>query len=147
MRSSRHNQIAVLKRFFAAIFLLFTLLDARVAAAQDNNTAQGEEISGLTVNDFNKIVQKEERLVLVNFSADWCLMCMKQKPALDEVAAVKKGKLLLMEIDMEKNPEIAAHFNVDGLPVNIIYHKGIMVWIKMGFRDKNQLLDVIALYE
>ena len=101
----------------------------------------------MTVAEFNKRISNQNKLVLVAFSADWCVMCKKQKPILDEIKSEKKGVLEFIDIDMEENPLIAEHFNVDGLPINLIYKKGNLVWDRVGFKTKSELLKQISIFE
>jgi thioredoxin 1 len=100
---------------------------------------------GLSVQEFKQIVGRSN-LVLVNFSADWCVVCKRQKPVLDEIASSFAGSVKVMELDMKDNPLIAEYFEVDGLPVNIIYKKGNMVWNRMGFQNRQQLSELLRSY-
>jgi thioredoxin 1 len=101
----------------------------------------------LTVEQYKAKTNVKDKLVLVNFSADWCVVCKRQKPILDEIYAENKERLEMIELDMEHNPLIAEYFEVDGLPVNILYRKGEMVWNRMGFMNKKQLMELIKSYE
>lgn len=101
----------------------------------------------LTVEQFKQRILNKNKMVLVNFSADWCLMCKKQKPILDELLIEKKKVLELMIIDMDDNPLIAEYFNVDGLPINLLYKNGILVWDRAGIKTKAELLTQIGYFE
>lgn len=87
------------------------------------------------------------KLVLVYFKADWCVVCKKQRPLLDDVVKENKDKVELLPIDMEDNPKIAAYFEVDGLPVTILYKNGKIVWDRMGLTEKKELLEQIHFFE
>lgn len=101
----------------------------------------------LTVEQFKQRISNKNKMVLVNFSADWCVMCKKQKPILDEILKEKKKELELMIIDMDDNPLIAEYFNVDGLPINLLYKNGILVWDRAGIKTKVELLTQIGYFE
>lgn len=101
----------------------------------------------LTVEQFKQRISNKNKMVLVNFSADWCVMCKKQKPILDEILKEKKNVLELMIIDMDDNPLIAEYFNVDGLPINLLYKNGILVWDRAGIKTKVELLTQIGYFE
>src|SRR5438045_861696 len=98
----------------------FFLLLVFTARSQDS-LGEKPSYKNLTVAQFNNFVNNKDKTVLVNFSADWCVVCKRQKPILDELSAIHKNDLLLLEIDMEENPLIAEFFEVDGLPINLIY--------------------------
>lgn len=100
---------------------------------------------GMTINEFKDVTNNKDKLVLINFSADWCVVCKKQKPILDQIRCENKDKVEVVIIDMDDNPLIAEYFNVDGLPISLIYKKGEMLWDRMGLQQKNELLQVIKL--
>ena len=63
-----------------------------------NSTTKNNEstFENLSIEEFNKKVNNKNKLVLVNFSADWCIVCKKQKPILDEMKVEKKNILEIM---------------------------------------------------
>ncbi|MES2679471.1 MAG: thioredoxin family protein [Bacteroidota bacterium] len=99
--------------------------------------------SGITVAQFNNKLKTTSRPLLVNFTADWCVVCKRQKPVLTAVMGEVGAQIELMVIDMELNPLIAEYFEVDGLPVTILYDKGNMVWNRVGFQDRAQILSQV----
>ncbi len=113
----------------------------------DSTATSDEGPTGLTVEQFNKRISTSNKLVLVYFKADWCVVCKKQRPLLDDVVKENKDKVELLPIDMEDNPKIAAYFEVDGLPVTILYKNGKIVWDRMGLTEKKELLEQIHFFE
>jgi thioredoxin 1 len=107
---------------------------------------EAKEFKNLSVDEYLKLSGGANSLVLVNFSADWCVVCKRQKPILDQLKKEQRSQFVLVEIDMEQNPLIAEHFEVDGLPVNIIYKNGVMVWNRIGFQTKQQLEEMLKAY-
>lgn len=103
--------------------------------------------TNMSVKEYTLRIANTNKLVLVNFAADWCVMCKKQKPILDQLLLEKKEVLEVIIIDMEKNPEIAEYFNVDGLPINLLYKNGNLVWDQAGLKTKNELLREIVVFE
>jgi thioredoxin 1 len=101
----------------------------------------------MTVDEFKERTSVKNKVILVNFSADWCVMCKKQKPILDQVKAEKKEVIDLIIIDMDENPLIAEYFNVDGLPINLMYKNGNLLWDRAGLKTKNELLKQIGFFE
>jgi len=101
----------------------------------------------MTVDEFKERTSVKNKVILVNFSADWCVMCKKQKPILDQVKAEKKEVIELIIIDMDENPLIAEYFNVDGLPINLMYKNGNLLWDRAGLKTKNELIKQISFFE
>lgn len=110
-----------------------------------NSTTKNNEITfeNLSIEEFKKKVNNKNKLVLVNFSAEWCIVCKKQKPILDEMKIEKKNILEIMYLNMEKNPLIAEYFEVDGLPVNLLYDKGKIIWSREGIVSKIEMLELL----
>jgi thioredoxin-like negative regulator of GroEL len=44
---------------------------------------------------------------------------------------------------MEDNPKIAEHFEVDGLPITMLYKNGVLVWSKMGILNRDELTGIL----
>ena len=99
---------------------------------------------GMTVDQFNLKLKTATTPLLVNFTADWCVVCKRQKPILDQVMAEVGDQVELQIIDMESNPLIAAYFEVDGLPALILYKDGNMIWNRVGLQDKMQIMEQVS---
>jgi thioredoxin 1 len=101
---------------------------------------------GMTVDQFRQRTCVPNKLVLVNFKADWCVVCKKQKPLIDEIAREERDNVEVLEIDMDNNPLIAGHFEVDGLPINFLFKDGVVIWDRMGLATKKEITDIIRAY-
>jgi thioredoxin 1 len=101
---------------------------------------------GMTVEQFRQRTCVPNKLVLVNFKADWCVVCKKQKPLIDEIAREERDNVEVLEIDMDNNPLIAEHFEVDGLPINFLFKDGVVIWDRMGLATKKEIADIIRAY-
>jgi len=92
--------------------------------------------------NFKKLIN-DNKAVLVDFSAEWCGPCKMQAPILKEVAGEMKGKLRIIKIDVDKNPAIAAQYQVRGVPTLILFRKGEAIWRQSGVASKPQLIQII----
>ncbi len=84
--------------------------------------------------------------VLVDFYADWCQPCKMQAPILKEFAKEAADKVKVIKIDVDKNPEIARRFQIQGVPTLAIFQKGKLVWRQSGIIPKQGLLEVVEKY-
>lgn len=82
-------------------------------------------------------------LVLVDFWAPWCGPCRKQIPILEELATrlpnVKIGK-----VNVDENPELAAHFGVNTIPYLAVFHDGAKVRDFVGVQTADTLQAALA---
>jgi len=92
--------------------------------------------------NFNSIIQSATP-VLIDFYAEWCQPCKIQSPILHEIAREHPGKIRVIKIDVDKNQEIAARFQVRSVPTLILFKNGNVVWRNSGVMSKQQLADIV----
>ncbi len=87
-----------------------------------------------TVEDFSATVLEAsyQRLVLVDFWADWCAPCRTLGPMLDTIADSLQGKLLVAKVNTEEQQELAAQFGIRSLPTVKLFRNGQPVDEFMG---------------
>ncbi|MCE3251219.1 MAG: trx [Cellvibrio sp.] len=81
--------------------------------------------------------------VLVDFWAPWCGPCKMIAPILDDLAEQFEGKLKVTKLNVDDNKDVAAKFNVRGIPTLIIFKNGAAHATKVGAVSKAQLVDFI----
>jgi thioredoxin len=92
--------------------------------------------------NFNSIIQSSTP-VLIDFFAEWCQPCKVQSPILHEIAREQEGKLRVVKIDVDKNPEIAARFQVRSVPTLMLFKNGNVAWRNSGVMSKQQLTEIV----
>ena len=73
---------------------------------------------------FSELVLKasRDRLVLVDFWADWCSPCIALAPALERVVREFEGRVHLAKVEVDDNMRLAGHFRLRGFPTVILFH-------------------------
>ena len=94
---------------------------------------------GYTMEDFRKLIQSD-KLVLVDFYADWCEPCLKMKPFLEEIALEQKDKLNIIRINADDNQALLKSLNIEGLPELQLYQNNNKKWSHNGFISKEELV-------
>jgi thioredoxin len=91
-------------------------------------------VQQMKMEEYDQLVQSAP-LVLVDFSAGWCLPCKKMEPVVNEIQK-EHAQVKLVRIDAGLQDDIVKKYNVEGLPVFVLYKNGKEVWRQEGVTDK-----------
>lgn len=81
--------------------------------------------------------------VLIDFFATWCGPCQALAPILVEAKGDLGDAISIIKIDVDKNQEIAAQFQVKGVPTMMLFQNGKMLWRQSGVVSKNEIVSVV----
>ncbi len=76
------------------------------------------------IEAFQKEVQENGRLVLVDYWAPWCGYCRRISPALDKVAEQYGDRILIAKVNIDEDPALAQQEKIDVIPTMVIYKDG-----------------------
>lgn len=85
--------------------------------------------------------------VLVDFFAEWCGPCKTMAPVLKEVKDELKDEVIILKIDVDKNPQAAQAYQVQGVPTLVIFRNGQVLWRQSGVVNASQLKNVLARFK
>lgn len=89
---------------------------------------------------FGAVVLRSELPVLVDFTASWCSPCRMIAPVLDEMARELPGRLRIVRLDVDANPETTRAYGVLSMPTLMVFRSGEPVRSLVGARPKRRLL-------
>jgi len=92
--------------------------------------------------NFDSIIQSDTA-VLVDFFAEWCGPCKAQSPLLKEMAQDMGERIKVIKIDVDKNPDIAKRYHIQGVPTIMLFKKGEIKFKQAGMMSKPQLLHIV----
>ncbi|MCB6308186.1 thioredoxin [Mediterraneibacter glycyrrhizinilyticus] len=97
----------------------------------------------LTAENFEKEVLQSEKLVLVDFYADWCGPCQMMGPVVEEISnEVNDAKVCKINIDEQMS--IAQKYGVMSIPTFIVFKNGDVADKKMGAMPKSAVLSMLG---
>jgi thioredoxin len=108
-------------------------------------TTENKVISnGMSKQQFDALL-KSDKVMLVDFYADWCAPCKKMKPYLDEISKDMADKVVLIRINADDNQALCKELKIDALPVLQIYKNKNLTWINEGFIEKAEVVKKLHL--
>ena len=96
----------------------------------------------LEVNDgnFDEIVIKSEKPVIVDFWAEWCGPCRMIAPIIEEISHEYEGKALVVKCDVDSSPGVAARFGIRNIPTVLFFKDGKIADKQVGAVAKNNFV-------
>jgi thioredoxin 1 len=102
-----------------------------------------ERTTEVTDNSFEKEVLQAEKLVLVDFWAEWCGPCRMLGPTIDSIAEEHASIVRVVKLNVDENPVITATYGIKGIPTLILFSDGKEVERIVGAAGKQSILQVI----
>jgi len=96
-----------------------------------------------TDDNFTTEVEKHDGVAMVDFWAPWCGPCLAIAQAVDEIAEEYQGKLKVIRLNVDENPNIAAKFGIRGIPTLLFFKKGEVVRQVVGAQPKKRLVKTV----
>lgn len=93
-------------------------------------------------NSFQELINSDIP-VLVDFSAEWCGPCKIMAPILKELKTELSDTVKIIKIDVDKSPQAASVYQIQGVPTLILFQKGNILWRKSGVTSVKELVKII----
>ena len=122
---------------------------ARAGSREDGRKEQIHmaEIKDATDANFEELVLKAERPVVVDFWAAWCGPCKMVAPEMEKLAAKYDGAVDVVKVDVDANPRLSQAFNIMSIPTIAFFKPGAQPQGVVGFRPLEQLEQQFGLAE
>ena len=91
--------------------------------------------TGMTKQQFEAMLNSD-KMVLIDFYADWCAPCLKMKPYLDEITKDMADKVVVIRVNADDNQALCKELQIDALPVLQLYKNKTLTWTNVGFIEK-----------
>ena len=98
------------------------------------------------MENFNELIQSTKP-VLVDFYAEWCGPCQIMKPRILDVAERIGDDAKVIQIDIDKEKELATRFRIQSVPTLIIFKNGKQQWRQSGLISAHALMQLLKEYQ
>jgi thioredoxin 1 len=95
----------------------------------------------ITDSNFEEVVLKSGKPVLVDFWAEWCGPCRMVGPVVEELAKEYDGKAVIGKMDVDNNPKIATEYGIMSIPALLFFKDGKVVDKQVGAVPKHVLAN------
>ena len=95
-------------------------------------------------SNFEAEVLNAEGKVLLDFWAEWCGPCRMMSPVVEEIAD-EKSEIKVGKVNVDEEPELAAAFGVESIPLLAVVKDGKIIAQSVGFRPKEELISELGL--
>jgi|TARA_B100000282_G_C31371828_1_gene327080 thioredoxin 1 len=98
------------------------------------------EIKNLDVNNFDNEISQSNKLVLVDFWAEWCAPCKALTPILEEISQ-ENEKVQVAKVNLDENQDLAMKYSIRSIPTLLLFKDGQLLDTKVGFAPKTDLVE------
>lgn len=95
---------------------------------------------------FNELIKNPNKLVLIDFYADWCGPCKSMEPTIKKLAKELSSNLAIYKVNIDKNPALATDLGVKSIPSFLLYRNGKVVWRQVGGQTYHQLKSNLEVF-
>ncbi|MBU1077131.1 MAG: thioredoxin [Spirochaetes bacterium] len=99
-------------------------------------------MENLSDANFKEVISNSGSPVVVDFWADWCMPCKMITPVLEELSQKYEGKLKIVKLNVDENPNTPQKFGITGIPTLIVFKNGEAVENIVGALPKAQLEEI-----
>jgi len=98
----------------------------------------------LSDQNFDEALVASQGLMMVDFWADWCAPCHAVAPVLEELAEASEGRVTLVKVNVDENPELATRYSIRSIPTILFVKEGRVIDRVVGAVPKAVLQAIVT---
>jgi len=100
----------------------------------------------LNTESFKRLLQSEDKPILVDFWAEWCAPCRMLSPIIERLAEKYAGKVIFAKVNVDECPDLATEYGIMAIPTLILFIKGVEVDRIIGLVPEEHIESMIKNY-
>lgn len=100
-------------------------------------------IQEITNQNLKKVTENTDKLIILDFFANWCGHCSQFEPVLDNVNKLFDENIIIGKIDVDAEEGLAADFDVESIPTLFFMKNGKIINKSVGIYEENELEETI----
>ena len=128
--------------FIISMIILSRVLNNRNKVEIRNEEENRMEILSVTSANFEKEVINSDKIVLIDFYADWCGPCKAYSPIVESVATENED-IKVVKINVDNAQDIAIKYQVMSIPTTVVIKNGQEINSAVGMMSKSDLLEMV----
>ena len=101
------------------------------------------EIKNLDINNFDIEISESNKLVLVDFWAEWCAPCKALTPILEEISQ-ENANVQVAKVNLDENQDLAMKYSIRSIPTLLLFKGGELIDTKVGLLPKSDLVEWLS---
>ena len=94
-------------------------------------------------DNFEELVSKAEKPVLLDFWASWCGPCRMLAPTIAETAEEYAGKIKVGKVNVDEQEALAIQYQIQSIPAVFLFKNGQVANVSIGLRPKNEIEELL----
>ena len=128
--------------FVIGMIILSIYLNSRDKIEISNEEESGMEVMNVTSTNFQDEVLNSDKIVLIDFYADWCGPCKAYSPIVESVASENED-IKVVKINVDNAQDIAIKYQVMSIPTTVVIKNGQEVNRAVGMMSKSDLVEMV----
>ncbi|MBO5246103.1 MAG: thioredoxin [Eubacterium sp.] len=97
----------------------------------------------ITEENFDEVVMKSEKPVLIDFYADWCAPCKMLGPVVEQLAEEYADRYVFGKVNVDEQPGLALRYQVMSIPMLVAMNLGMFAGKQIGVVDREEILALL----
>lgn len=104
-----------------------------------------EKVVELVAKDFSTMIKEKDRLIVIDFYAEWCMPCLMMTPIIESLAE-KNSQVKFTKVNVDDNSDLAQKFEISSIPCIIFFKNNKEMGRSIGSISEESLLEKIENY-